>query len=449
MSNTSPDPAQQLDPASPWLTAAQAAQLLGVQRGSLYSYVSRGLLRAERVPGERGSRYLRSDVSRLARERRAVRSPLQLAHNTLDWGVPVLQSAITLVRDGHLYYRGRDAEACAEHATLEAVAQWLWQLPEPDLASPRAAAPNSRDLRVREVTAQNSLPTLPRVLALWHADVGRAARLAARGWPSTPAEANATDLLDYLQLMCDCLLGYVPAENKNNTVASAYCHAPLHHQLALRWGVHAEHAHVLRRALVLCADHELNASSFAVRVVASSGASLHACLGAGLAALSGPLHGGMTQAIDRQWDAWHDARGGYDRLRQALAEHGPSAGYRAGFGHPLYPQGDPRARSLLAQLPPDAAREALLAHVLRDTGLHPSLDYALVAIQRALALPSGAAFTLFALGRTAGWVAHALEQRDSGHLIRPRATYTGPEPHAAPLAREAAPWPGARRVRRR
>ena len=79
----------------------------------------------------------------------------------------------------------------------------------------------------------------------------------------------------------------------------------------------------------------------------------------------------------------------------------------------------------------------------RDTGLHPSLDYALVAIQRALALPSGAAFTLFALGRTAGWVAHALEQRDSGHLIRPRATYTGPEPQTAPLAREAAPWPGA------
>lgn len=176
-----------------------------------------------------------------------------------------------------------------------------------------------------------------------------------------------------------------------------------------------------------------NASSFATRVVASTGASLHASVGAGLAALSGPLHGGMTRHISAHWDEWHGRppKAALAASLQALLEArqtGQTPHYMAGFGHPLYPSGDPRSAYLLALLPFDSRRENLIDQVHATTGLHPSLDYSLVAIERALHLPPGAAFVLFALGRTVGWIAHALEQQATGQLIRPRAQYTGAQP---------------------
>jgi citrate synthase len=104
----------------------------------------------------------------------------------------------------------------------------------------------------------------------------------------------------------------------------------------------------------------------------------------------------------------------------------------SGFGHPLYPDGDPRARVLLELLDEHApARSPLvdvqrLARAVRDTtGAEPTVDYALAAIERVLGLPAGAAFTLFAVGRVTGWIAHAIEQTGDGRLIRPRARYIG------------------------
>ncbi|MGE8321109.1 MAG: citrate synthase [Comamonas sp.] len=386
-------PAPEAD--SPWLSAEAAAALLAVRRSSLYSYVSRGLLRAQKMPGERGSRYLQSDVMRLARQRQAVRNPARLAQATLDWGQPVLSSAITLVADGHLYYRGRDAVPWAEHATLEQTALWLWQNHDDGAHRPPAG-----DSKPPAPATALSAPAA--VLAAWHA--------------ATPAVAEQPAAL--LQAMGAALLGSSPSS------------LPAHLCLQRQWQVGTDAADTLRCALVLCADHELNASSFAARVVASTGASLHASVGAGLAALSGPLHGGMTQLIDRHWDEWHAHEGIAPSLAALLQDTrlGSKPHYCAGFGHPLYPQGDPRSHALLQRLPPDRRRQRLIDHVYEHTGLHPSLDYALVAVQRAWQLPTGAAFVLFALGRTAGWIAHALEQRASGQLIRPRAVYTGAEP---------------------
>jgi citrate synthase len=104
----------------------------------------------------------------------------------------------------------------------------------------------------------------------------------------------------------------------------------------------------------------------------------------------------------------------------------------AGFAHPLYPDGDPRARALLDALcatqperQPLRAAGALAARVEAATGLRPTIDFALAVLERTLALPAGAAFTLFAAGRTAGWIAHAIEQYADGKLIRPRARYVG------------------------
>ncbi len=385
--------------------------MLGVQRASLYSYVSRGLLKAQRLVGRRGNVYLLSDVQRLVRQRQAVRNPAQLAQSTLDWGQAVLDSAITLVRDGQLYYRGHSAVQLAQSATLEETAMLLWQQSSAGLAGVDKA-PTRQGARRMPLSAAQALAT-------WF------------GMATVPPNHLAL-----LHCMGDVLLGLPPPASafSSKPSAQAVTLVPLHQRLAASWQIDADaDANVLRSALVLCADHELNASSFAARVVASTGASLHASVGAGLAALSGPLHGGMTQHISAHWDEWHDRPPKAPLAASLLAlleatQTGQTPHYLAGFGHPLYPSGDPRSACLLALLPFDSQRENLIEQVHSTTGLHPSLDYSLVAIERALRLPPGAAFVLFALGRTVGWIAHALEQQATGQLIRPRAQYTGAQP---------------------
>jgi citrate synthase len=175
---------------------------------------------------------------------------------------------------------------------------------------------------------------------------------------------------------------------------------------------------------VLCADHELNASGFTARCVASTGASLRAAVIGGLAALSGGRHGGMTGRIETLWRSL-DRSAVLGQLRRRLSADGELPG----FGHPLYPEGDVRASAILERILPRFPRaRALVSAVDELTGLAPNIDFALVALRRLLELPEGAAFGLFALGRSVGWIAHAIEQRETGQLIRPRAVYVGPIP---------------------
>jgi citrate synthase len=141
----------------------------------------------------------------------------------------------------------------------------------------------------------------------------------------------------------------------------------------------------------------------------------------GLAALSGPLHGGMTERVA----AMLAEPGMGDDPHAALAARLGRGEHLPGFGHRLYPAGDPRAAALFAAMGPDPFRERLVAAGTALTGTPPNIDLALALIERELALPTGAAFALFATGRMAGWIAHALEQHQDGRLIRPRATYVG------------------------
>ena len=175
--------------------------------------------------------------------------------------------------------------------------------------------------------------------------------------------------------------------------------------------------------LVLVADHELNASAFAARVAASTGASLSASALAGLATLSGPRHGGATAAV--RTFAAEAARLG---PRQAIADRLVEDRVLPGVGHMLYQDEDPRALALLERFtaPPELA--ALREAVLAVTGLAPNVDFALMAACVALRLPHDAPFALFSVARCAGWIAHAIEQGQADTLIRPRARYVGPEP---------------------
>lgn len=380
-----------------FLTAAEASARLGVNRATLYAYVSRGLIRAHEADDPRQRLYAADAVERLALERRRGRRPKEVAKAALDFGAPVLESAITLIRDGKLWHRGVDAVALAETAELEDFAALLWALP-------RAAAFGSP-------APSTPAPSAP---------AAGAEALLARFAASNEGEATAGWVADPARLAAGC--GALVRRMAQAAAGAAGDGAPIHAQCAAAWGLDRDGARAVRKALNLSADHELNASSFAVRCVASTGASLQAAVVAGLAALSGPRHGGMTERVESLFDA-AEAEGAQTALRRRLA----AGEALPGFGHPLYPDGDPRAAALLA------GAEAPLAMALADeaeklTGLRPTLDFGLVTTRRALRLPRGAAFALFAVGRTVGWIAHALEQRRQGNLIRPRAVYVGKAP---------------------
>lgn len=417
--------------AGEWMSAAQAADRLGVSRATLYAYVSRGLLRSLPAPGGRASRYRRSEVERLALQHARARQPRQVAVQALDWGLPVLQSRLTLISDGRFHYRGQDAVALAAQARLEDVAALLWDCPvDAAFAPPAPRWPPALRAGLRRLAA---LPLVTRQAAAW-------ALLTAEA--CVPADET-------LPAQAGRLLRSMAVATTGHAFAAGPAPA-LHTHLRRAWGLPAEADEPLRRALVLCADHELNASSFTARCVAATGAELSACVGAGLAALSGPRHGGMTARVEALWprlEAPRQTERALRRWMQDLIERRlqdrrarglPRAAgdLVAGFGHPLYPAGDPRAQALLALLPPDARRDRFVALAQELTGQPPALDFALVALRRTLGAPEGAAFTVFALARTAGWIAHALEQRADGQLIRPRAAYVGPLPQApAPSGR--------------
>lgn len=384
------------EPNTLWIGAAEALALLKVRPQTLYANVSRGKVRARPDKADpRRSRYHREDVLRLARAQRGRRPVAAVASGTLAWGEPVLPSAVSTVAEGRLLYRGRPAAELAAQAELEEVAAWLWQgpllqSPGPVPRAPRRPStgePMARALVALARRAAADLPTLHRGAAALRADASQAFHALAEALVGEPA---------------------VPGE-------------PVSRRLARTWG-QPQAAGLLRRALVLLADHELNASTFAARVAVSTGASLSAGLLAGLATLGGPLHGRAGQGVAALVRLAAE-QGAEAAVRQALATgHG-----LPGFGHPLYPQGDERARLLLASFRPPAVFSRLARFGEELQGEKPNIDFALAALSHAQGLPAHAPLTLFALARGVGWLAHGLEQAEAASgPIRPRARYVGP-----------------------
>jgi citrate synthase len=402
---------------SPYSSAAAAAQRLGVSRATLYAYVSRGWIRSHAVPGRRSREYSREDVERLAAQTRGRRDPLGVARHALDFdGLPVLASALCSIDAGRLFYRGRDAVELSRTARFEDVAALLWdgecRLPElgkPPAASVRRALGRSPFARAAVAHLVGLEPA---------SDVLEPAAVRAAG-------ARALAELAALALRFERVSG------------------PLAARLAQAFGARGPRVcRALDAALILCADHELNASAFAARVVASAGAAPLMALAAALAALSGQRHGGTTLAVQRLLDEPGEPSA-------AIARAASAGGVVPGFGHPLYPTGDPRAVRLLELCRPGRDRrraEAFVEAARGSLGLLPNVDFGLVALARSHALPAPAPFILFAIGRSAGWVAHILEQYATGQLIRPRARYVGVPPDVtAPRRPPAAYGSGAGR----
>lgn len=340
------------------LTSEQAAQALGVSKTTLYAYVSRGMLDSVEGP-DRSKRYRWEDVERL---RLRKQRPLEAAENALYGGLPTLESRISTIEPDRLSYRGQEVVGLSQTASPSQVAALLWT--------------GSLDYPMPEPSTET-----------WKGPF----LSGALGWLAEQLEADwsAWDL---------------SPEGVRRTGWRIY--SAFRAQLP-------EHPR-LDQALILCADHELNASTFAARVTASTGANPYAVVSAALAALSGPKHGGATSQVEALF-----AEAASSSPRQAIGERLRRGDPVAGFGHPLYPQGDPRARALLE---PNLEARAWVEAGQQLLNTYPTVDLGLVA----LGMPRGVAFQVFASGRCLGWIAHALEQYADGRMIRPRAFHRGP-----------------------
>ena len=391
-----------------YLSAREAAAELAISPATLYAYVSRGLIRSEPSPDSRSHRYRAEDIRDL-KDRRAP-SVEPRAFKSFDPDLPILDSAICTITEEGAIYRGVNCVDLAEKDTLEHAATLLWDVTGVDPFTSDNCPVVSDEMRAIAEAARRAAP-IDRAIA-----VLALATSADPGAFTRAPEGRAMVGGRILRLLVATML---------NTTPSA---EPLHLQIAKTWAADHKHAaDLIRRALVLLADHELNASTFTVRCAASTGLNLYDAIIPGLAALKGPKHGGAGVLASRLVKTLIDNDvAPVIRERVALGER------FAGFGHGVYKRGDRRAMSLLNALTRAGAARKFTKEVperiAEATGEFVNIDYALAVLAHSLRLAAGSELTLFAMARAVGWIAHASEQLQYGRLIRPRARYVGPSP---------------------
>ena len=408
-------------PQSPFLTAQEAAAELGVKLPTLYSYVSRGLIRSEASGNiTRERRYYAEDVQHLKERQEQRRDPSNAIAGALHWGAPLLESALTLISDGKLYYRGYDAVMLASRHTVEEVAGLLW---EGNLHTQN----NSLNKPItKSVRAQmESLVALVRPYPLiesFQIALLMAASEDPTAYDLRPSAVKQTGSR-ILRLLTAVAAGRVDEKGIAQTLAQSWMP-----------GQPSKVTSLLNAALILLADHEFNVSSFTARCVASARATPYEVVTAGLAALQGAKHGGVVNRVEALLDEIQKPA----NARRVLGRRLKRGDDIPGFGHRLYPEGDPRAGVLLelmAEAIPRSPALSLSKAVIREAraliGEEPNSDFASAVLARLLSLPEGYGLGIFALGRTIGWLAHAIEQYQSDRIIRPRARYVGHMPRAS------------------
>ncbi|HEX4659839.1 MAG TPA: citrate/2-methylcitrate synthase [Streptosporangiaceae bacterium] len=398
-----------------WIGATEAAQRLGIKPASLYSYVSRGVLSPRRGSDGRASLFDAADIDDLARRARPRRAP--------GSAELVIESQLTEISDDRLRFRGHDAITLATSRSFEDVASLLWT------GSFGNAAVSGRWQATGEAVAagtaaQSALPPgtypLERLQVIVPA-VAATDRLRLH-LDRLAVIAAARGLI---AAMVDCLPAAGPqsGEPADGSIAG---------RLAVRLCLRPPSAGLigaLRSALVLLADHELAASTLAARVAASVRADPYAVVGTGLGAMSGALHGGASLGAEVMLESVRipaDA----PRVVGELLRRGERI---PGLGHFVYQAGDPRSVLLLDLIraaAPESGRltvaEAVLAEARRRALPAPNIEFALAVLSTVAGMIPGGGEAVFAVARTAGWLAHALEEYARATPIRPRGVYTGP-----------------------
>jgi len=395
-----------------WIGAAEAAERLGIKQASLYAYVSRGVLERRRAAGSRESLFDAGEIARLARKGRPRRAPAgaQL----------VIESSLTEITGDRLRFRGHDAIGLARRQTFEQVAALLWtgalepEDPPAWQATPQALAAGT--------AAQAALPasTLP----------------LERLQVIVPALAATDPLRLHLDRSAVMAAGRALIAGMAGSLSGGLAGASGAGSIARRLTQALRPARLseslvgaVQTALVLLADHELAASTLAARVAASVRADPYAVVATGLGAVGGALHGGAALGAEVMLGSAADPADA-PRVVGDLLRRGERI---PGFGHFVYKSGDPRAVLLLqviAEHAPDSPRlavaRAVLAEVHRRALPEPNIDFALATLAGVAGMVPGAGEAIFAVARTAGWIAHAMEEYDRNAPIRPRGIYTGP-----------------------
>ena len=401
-----------------WLAAADASALLGVRRETLYAYASRGLVRVRRVGNARA--YARADLEALRARSQARRGHAAVAAGALRFGEPVLDTRVSTIAVDGPRYRGRSAlELVKNNVSAECAAELLWTevLPEAEPRWPRA---QKADLEALSDHRRSELPPMAAMLLV----LANAPRDEHATQRSRDEELDAARRLVRLVAAAPALA--LPQPWLHKALSARSLARALLASLGKRSSERGES--MLNQALVLIADHELTASTFVARVAASAGADMPRALTAAFATLTGTRHGGACDRLDAVLDGFSRPEQALGWIRAELAQR------RAvpGFGHPLYATGDPRAAPLLRvslEVGGDLARvravQVAIEAMALAGGEPATVDLGLVAVAAALGLRSGSAAAIFALGRALGYVAHVLEQREQGFLLRPRAHYVG------------------------
>lgn len=379
-----------------WIPRAEVLSMLGVKSQTLYAYVSRGRITARPDPEDpRRSLYAAADIARLKGAGPGEASaPVLTFEPPAVKGEALVQSAISLVADGRLYYRGRDVALWAQDATVEGTARLLW-----DAETPNPFA----GLGVR-VDAASGASHRARLFAALSRRAEEDASSAGRSPEALKAEAAQV-----MNEVVDCVAGSGPR-------------LFFHQRLARGWKMLERDSIHLRRALVLSADHDLDPAVLATRAAASGGASPAGAALAGLATLAAsPMARTLGKSIAWVVEARRDPKGAAERRMAA-------EGSIPGFGGETFPHGDPRAEALLAQVDLAADLQAVIREGEAASGRRLGFPGALAIMARRLDLPREGASDVLLIGRLSGLMAHALDQIIDGSPIRARLRYVGPRP---------------------
>jgi len=417
-----------------WISAAEAAQRLGIKQASLYAYVSRGVLSRRREADGRASMFDADEVAELARKGRPRRAggPAEL----------VIETEITELTSRTQRYRGYGATDLAMRCSFEDVAMLLWtgSLPEPGPTGPIEAAPGPLSWQATPAAlaagsaAQAALPaeTLPleRLQVIVPALAATDQFRLHLDQPAVVAAGQAliAGMIGALPESSVSDAGSRPPDDRSDVagqdgaiaarLATRLCTGPVPPGLVP----------VLNAGLVLVADHELAASTLAARVAASMRADPYAVVATGLGAMGGALHGGAALGAELMLSS-AGSPADAPRVVGDLLRRGERL---PGFGHFVYKNGDPRANLLLELIatyapesPHLAIAQAVTDEARRRALPEPNIEFALAVLAGVAGMIRGAGEAVFATGRAAGWIAHALEEYERSTPIRPRGIYTG------------------------